>query len=118
MSARCLYCNQTRAKNTSRQREHLLQCPGYQTVLKEKIPANLLRHQFDDDDVAASLAIPMPSLDLDFRLSINVKPKLSVGPSSFGRLTWVSCIGGRWAGRWGKGSILVCCKNMYTEFQS
>ncbi|KAK1757891.1 hypothetical protein QBC47DRAFT_166755 [Echria macrotheca] len=106
ISARCLYCDQVRAKNTSRQREHLMVCPGYQTVLKEKIPANNLRHQFEDDDVASSLSIPMPTLDLDFRMSIMVKPKVTVGDTLLGREAWVSCVGGRWAGRWGKGIIL------------
>jgi hypothetical protein len=107
MSARCIYCNQVRAKNTSRQREHLLTCPGYQNVLKEKIPANNLRHQFDEEDVASSLALPTPSFDLDFRMSVRVKPKLNVGASPVGRQSWVSCIGGQWAGRWGKGVVLV-----------
>ncbi|KAK0730964.1 hypothetical protein B0H67DRAFT_563434 [Lasiosphaeris hirsuta] len=106
VSARCIYCNNTRAKNTSRQREHLMSCAGYQSVLKEKIPANNLRHQFDEDDVASSLALPTPTIDLDFRLSIRVKPKLTVGQSNFGRLSWVSCIGGQWAGRFGKGIVL------------
>ncbi|KAL2131609.1 hypothetical protein VTI74DRAFT_4825 [Chaetomium olivicolor] len=106
LSARCTYCNQVRAKNTSRQREHLMTCPGYQAVLKDKIPANNLRHQFDEDDVASSLALPAPSFDLDFRMSIRVKPKLNVGDSLSGRQSWISCIGGQWAGRWGKGILL------------
>ncbi|GAB1310729.1 hypothetical protein MFIFM68171_00939 [Madurella fahalii] len=106
ISARCLYCNQVRAKNTSRQREHLMVCPGYQPVLKEKIPANNLRHQFDQDDVASSLALPTPGLDLDFRMSIRVKPKINVGAGNFGRQSWISCVGGQWAGRWGKGILL------------
>jgi hypothetical protein len=109
ISARCIYCNQVRAKNTSRQREHLLVCPGYQPVLKEKIPANHLRHQFDEDDVASSLAIPAPALNLDFRMSIRVKPKITVGggAGNNGRQSWISCVGGQWAGRWGKGVLLV-----------
>ncbi|KAK4249491.1 hypothetical protein C7999DRAFT_30079 [Corynascus novoguineensis] len=106
LSARCIYCSQVRAKNTSRQREHLMTCPGYQAVLKDKIPANNLRHQFDEDDVASSLALPAPALDLDFRMSIRVKPKLNVGPSLAGRQSWISCIGGQWAGTWGKGILL------------
>lgn len=106
MSAKCIYCNQVRAKNTSRQREHLLTCPGYQSVLKDRIPANNLRHHFDDDDVASSLSIPTPTLDLDFRMSIRVKPKINVGWAAFGRQSWISCIGGQWAGTWGKGVVL------------
>ncbi|KAK3393418.1 hypothetical protein B0H63DRAFT_17193 [Podospora didyma] len=106
LSAKCIYCSQVRAKNTSRQREHLMTCPGYQAVLKERIPANNLRHQFDDDDVASSLALPTPTLELDFRISIRVKPKVTVGNANFGKEGWVSCIGGQWAGRWGKGTVL------------
>lgn len=107
MSARCIYCNQVRAKNTSRQREHLMVCPNYQAVLKEKIPANNLRYQFDEDDVASSLSLPKPGLELDLRMSIRVKPKLNVGGGASGRQSWVSCVGGQWAGRWGKGVFRV-----------
>ena len=109
LSSRCLYCNQVRAKNTSRQRDHLMICPGYQAVLKDKIPANNLLHQFDEDDVASSLALPAPSFDLDFRMSIRVKPKLNIGAGASGRQSWISCIGGQWAGSWGKGVLLVSC---------
>lgn len=107
LSSRCKYCNQVRAKNTSRQREHLLICVGYQAVLKEKIPANNLLHQFDADDVASSLALPAPSFDLDFRMSIRTKPKLNIGAGTAGQQSWISCIGGQWAGSWGKGILLV-----------
>src|ERR1700710_745717 len=30
MSVQCIYCQQIRAKNTSRQKQHLLECPGLQ----------------------------------------------------------------------------------------
>ncbi|KAK3694388.1 hypothetical protein B0T22DRAFT_69636 [Podospora appendiculata] len=106
LSARCIHCNQVRAKNTSRQREHLLNCPAYQSVIKDKIPANNLRHQFDEDDIAASLSLPTPTLDLDFRMSIRVKPKINVGTGNFGRQSWIPCIGGQFAGKWGKGIVL------------
>lgn len=107
VSARCRYCNNTRAKNTSRQRDHLMTCAGYQDILRERIPANHLRYQFDEHDVASSLALPVPNLSLDFRLSIRVKPTLHLGESKFGDKAWVSCVGGQWAGRWGKGVVLV-----------
>ena len=111
-TVRCRYCNQVRAKNMSRQREHLLSCPEYQTALKEKTPARNLLHQFEDEDVASSLAIPAPALDLDFRMSLRVKTKISVGASSFGKLGWISCVGGRWAGQWGEGVVLVRFSSM------
>ncbi|KAJ4419691.1 hypothetical protein N0V85_000909 [Neurospora sp. IMI 360204] len=117
LSAKCIYCNQVRAKNTSRQREHLLQCPGYQATMKDRIPANNLLHHFDDDDVAASLSLPTPTLELDFRMSIRVKPKINIGNGTYGRQSWISCIGGQWAGRWGKGNVLANGQDTQTSFK-
>lgn len=75
--------------------------------MKDSIPANNLLHTFPEGDVARSLQIPAPSLELDFRMSIKMNPKVSVGPSVWGQREWVSFIGGQWAGRWGKGIVLV-----------
>ncbi|EXJ63008.1 hypothetical protein A1O7_03452 [Cladophialophora yegresii CBS 114405] len=106
LSVQCIYCNQIRAKNTSRQRQHLLECATYQNVMKESIPANNLLHRFDEGDVARSLALPTPTLELDFRMSIKVNPKIGVGSGLFGHRDWVSIVGGQWAGRWGKGIVI------------
>ncbi|KAG0157255.1 hypothetical protein PDIDSM_4440 [Penicillium digitatum] len=106
LSVQCIYCQQVRAKNTSRQRQHLLECPTYLSVMKDSIPANNLLHTFPEGDVARSLQIPAPSLELDFRMSIKMNPKVSVGPSVWGQREWVSFVGGQWAGRWGKGIVL------------
>ena len=107
LSVQCIYCNQIRAKNTSRQRQHLLECATYQNVMKESIPANNLLHRFDEGDIARSLQLPTPSLDLDFRISIKLNPKIAVGSALYGHRDWVSIVGGQWAGRWGKGIIIV-----------
>lgn len=107
LSVQCIYCQQVRAKNTSRQRQHLLECPTYLSVMKDSIPANNLLHTFPEGDVARSLQIPAPTLELDFRMSIKLNPKVPVGQSIWGHREWVSFIGGQWAGRWGKGIILV-----------
>lgn len=107
LSVQCIYCQQVRAKNTSRQRQHLLECPTYLSVMKDSIPANNLLHTFPEGDIARSLQIPAPSLELDFRMSIKMNPRVSVGQSLWGQRDWVSFIGGQWAGRWGKGIILV-----------
>lgn len=104
----CIYCQQVRAKNTSRQRQHLLECPTYLNVMKDSIPANNLLHTFPEGDIARSLQIPVPSIELDFRMSIKLNPKVSIGSSLWGGRDWVSFLGGQWAGRWGKGIILVC----------
>lgn len=107
MSVQCIYCNQIRAKNTSRQRQHLLECPTYLNVMKDSIPANNLLHKFDEGDIARSLSLPPPTLDLDFRMSIKLNPKVPVGSSgNNGQRNWISFIGGQWAGRWGKGIVI------------
>ncbi|GAM37641.1 hypothetical protein TCE0_024r07726 [Talaromyces pinophilus] len=106
LSVQCIYCQQVRAKNTSRQRQHLLECPTYLNVMKDSIPANNLLHTFPEGDIARSLQIPVPSIELDFRMSIKLNPKVSIGSSLWGGRDWVSFLGGQWAGRWGKGIIL------------
>ncbi|KAJ5772327.1 hypothetical protein N7520_002856 [Penicillium odoratum] len=106
LSVQCIYCQQVRAKNTSRQRQHLLECPTYLSVMKDSIPANNLLHTFPEGDVARSLQIPAPTLELDFRMSIKMNPKVPVGQSIWGHREWVSFVGGQWAGRWGKGIVL------------
>ncbi|EIT82488.1 hypothetical protein F9C07_8853 [Aspergillus flavus] len=106
LSVQCIYCQQVRAKNTSRQRQHLLECPTYLSVMKDSIPANNLLHTFPEGDVARSLQIPAPTLELDFRMSIKMNPKVAVGQSLWGQRDWVTFVGGQWAGRWGKGIVL------------
>lgn len=108
MSVQCIYCQQVRAKNTSRQRQHLLECPTYLNVMKESIPANNLLHTFPEGDIARSLQIPAPTLELDFRMSIKINPKVTAGQNFWGQRDWISFVGGQWAGRWGKGIVLVC----------
>lgn len=107
LSVQCIYCQQVRAKNTSRQRQHLLECPTYLSVMKDSIPANNLLHTFPEGDVARSLQIPVPTLELDFRMSIKLNPKVNIGQSIWGGQEWISYVGGQWAGRWGKGVVLV-----------
>jgi Protein of unknown function (DUF3237) len=104
-----MFCQQVRAKNTSRQRQHLQECPNYLAAMKDSIPANNLLHKFDEGEIARSLQLPTPSLELDFRISIKLNPRVSLGPGLFGERNWVSFVGGSWAGRWGKGIVTVSC---------
>ncbi|PGH10796.1 hypothetical protein AJ79_05269 [Helicocarpus griseus UAMH5409] len=106
LSVQCIYCQQVRAKNTSRQRQHLLECPPYLNVMKDSIPANNLQHSFPEGDIARSLQLPTPSLELDFRMSVKLNPAVTVGQGLWGQRDWVTFVGGQWAGRWGKGIVL------------
>ena len=77
--------------------------------MKDSIPANNLLHKFDEGEIARSLQLPTPSLELDFRMSVKLNPRVSLGLGIFGERNWVSFTGGSWAGRWGKGVVIVSC---------
>ena len=122
-----------RAKNTSRQRQHLLECPNYLSAMKEHNPDNAILHEsingtptvtpakapkkrdhdtmisgFQGDSSASrSFPIPKPVLERDFQMSVQLNPKISVGPGIWGQRNWVSYISGHWNGRWGKGTVVV-----------
>lgn len=53
-----------------------------------------------------TLSLPHPSLSLDFRMSVALNPKISVGPTPFGHRNWISFAGGTWSGSWGTGIVL------------
>ena len=40
-------------------------------------------------------------------MSIKLNPRVPVGPALFGNRNWISFTGGQWAGRWGKGIVIV-----------
>ncbi|KAJ5318647.1 hypothetical protein N7476_005067 [Penicillium atrosanguineum] len=60
---------------------------------EHKSPTSAL-HTFPDGDVASSLQIPVPTLELDFRISINLDTKVSVGQSIRSGREWGSYAGG------------------------
>ncbi|KAE8442341.1 hypothetical protein EG329_003474 [Mollisiaceae sp. DMI_Dod_QoI] len=53
-----------------------------------------------------SQSLPHPSLYLDFRMSVTLNPKISVGPTPLGHRNWISFTGGTWSGSWGSGIVL------------
>ena len=162
-----------RAKNTSRQRAHLLDCQPYLNAMKEHHPDNPILQEaingppaqpppsssgpgvphhpstpggppsvatgtvtphstanhhhhpkphnkkrdydsmansgFQGDSLAAvrNFPIPKPMLERDFQMSVQLNPKISVGPGIWGQRSWTGFISGHWNGRWGKGTIVV-----------
>ncbi|OAX80784.1 hypothetical protein ACJ72_04879 [Emergomyces africanus] len=74
--------------------------------MKDSIPANNLQHSFPEGDIARSLQLPTPTLELDFRMSVKLNPTVTVGQGLWGQRDWVTFVGGQWAGRWGKGIVL------------
>ncbi|KAL8829676.1 MAG: hypothetical protein Q9191_001885, partial [Dirinaria sp. TL-2023a] len=135
LSAQCIYCQSVRAKNTSRQRQHLLECPNYLSAMKEHNPDNPILHEAVNgppvqttpaktpkkrdhetmimnsafqgtSTMAHSYPIPTPKLERDFQMSVQLNPKISVGPGIWGQRNWLSYISGHWNGRWGKGTVV------------
>ncbi|KAL8762153.1 MAG: hypothetical protein Q9184_001810 [Pyrenodesmia sp. 2 TL-2023] len=119
----------------NRQRAHLLECPAYLNAMKEHNPDNPILHEavngtptqhhtpvktpkkrdldtmitgFQGSTSSAphSFPIPKPSLERDFQMSVQLNPKISVGPGIWGQRNWVSFISGHWNGRWGKGTVV------------
>ncbi|KAL8837451.1 MAG: hypothetical protein Q9176_005638 [Flavoplaca citrina] len=110
--AQCIYCQSVRAKNTSRQRHHLLERPNYLFVMKEHNPDNSILHEAVNGTLVITPAktpkkrdldtmidggfqgsaqmghaypIPTPKLKRDFQMSMQLNPKVSVGPRIWGR---------------------------------
>ncbi|KAL8773531.1 MAG: hypothetical protein Q9209_001635 [Squamulea sp. 1 TL-2023] len=134
LSAQCIYCQSIRAKNTSRQRSHLLECPAYLNAMKEHNPDNPILHEavngtptqhtpakppkkrdldtmvngFQGTTSSAphSFPIPKPQLERDFQMSVQLNPKISVGPGIWGQRNWISFVSGHWNGRFGKGTVV------------
>ncbi|TVY50340.1 UPF0311 protein [Lachnellula cervina] len=52
------------------------------------------------------LYLPHPSLNLEFRMSVTLDPRISLGPTPFGHRNWISFTGGKWSGSWGSGKVL------------
>lgn len=50
---------------------------------------------------------PVPTLERDFQMVVQLNPKIAVGPGIWGDRNWVSFISGHWNGGWGKGSVVV-----------
>jgi hypothetical protein len=136
MSAQCLYCQSVRAKNTSRQRAHLLECHQYLEAMKAHNPESPILHeaingtpmatptpaskvpkkrdldtmvngfQGDSTSINRTWPIPKPTLERDFQMSVQLNPKISVGHGIWGQRNWISYISGHWNGRWGKGTVV------------
>lgn len=85
--------------------------------MKDSIPANNLLHRFDEGDIARSLSLPTPALELDFRMSIKLNPKVAVGAANNGQRNWISFIGGQWAGRWSKGIVIPGGQDAQTTYK-
>ncbi|KAI0522185.1 hypothetical protein F5B22DRAFT_462891 [Xylaria bambusicola] len=53
------------------------------------------------------LTLPIPTLTFDYRMSVELNPKIAVGRVPSGGIrNWISFSGGSWAATWGSGTVL------------
>lgn len=53
-----------------------------------------------------ALSLPPPGLELDFRMSVTLNPRVSVGATPLGHRNWISFTGGSWSGSFGSGTVM------------
>lgn len=59
------------------------------------------------NETRKALPLPKPTYDLDFRMVVDLYPRLPVGKGPWGQRNWVAFSGGRWAAKWGSGTVLA-----------
>lgn len=69
--------------------------------------ARSLRTHFDPGSAASSMDLPVPHLEVDFRMSVKLQPKVPVGPTPFGFRNWIGFTSGQWSATWGRGTLVV-----------
>lgn len=69
-----------------------------------------LRQAFSPETAASKMTLPVPKLELDFRISVALNPIIPVGEGPWGKRNWISFSGGQWAASWGRGTVEVCSR--------
>lgn len=64
-----------------------------------------IKDAFPGDSSAAQLDLAVPQLELDFRMSVALNPKISLGEGPWGQRNWISFTGGQWTASWGYGTV-------------
>ncbi|KAI9716836.1 MAG: hypothetical protein M1812_005176 [Candelaria pacifica] len=64
-----------------------------------------IQQTFSSNATARSLFIPVPGLQFDIRMDLQINGRVNVGPGVFGQRNWVPIVGGTWVATWGNGTI-------------
>ena len=86
MSAQCLYCQSVRAKNTSRQRAHLLECTHYLEAMKAHNPESPILHEAINGTPLA--ATPTPASKVPKKRDLDTMVNGFQGDSTSINRTW------------------------------
>lgn len=69
--------------------------------------------RFPPGSLSATTALPVPALTVDFRLQVDLNPKIALGKGVWGERNWISFKSGQWSATWGNGTVEVCCLFMF-----
>ncbi|TLD17980.1 hypothetical protein PspLS_10565 [Pyricularia sp. CBS 133598] len=61
--------------------------------------------RFPPGSLSATTALPVPALTVDFRLQVDLNPKIALGKGVWGERNWISFKGGQWSATWGNGTV-------------
>ncbi|KAK1687522.1 hypothetical protein BDP55DRAFT_660278 [Colletotrichum godetiae] len=60
-----------------------------------------------ENRTSAAFPLPVPTLDLDFRIVVDLNPLIPVGVGPFGQRNWISFSGGAFSAKWGTGTVVA-----------
>ncbi len=90
--------------------------PPVKTPNKKRDLDTMINGFQGDSSATRSYPIPKPTLERDFQMSVQLNPKISVGPGIWGQRNWIGYISGHWNGRWGKGTVVVSLSSICVCF--
>ena len=77
--------------------------PTNQDHCRFDMPPSFLPRNTD----AKELELPIPQLKFDFRIWVDLNPRIDLGQGPWGQRNWISFKGGKWFATWGKGIVLA-----------
>ncbi|KAM0723970.1 hypothetical protein Q7P37_000961 [Cladosporium fusiforme] len=69
------------------------------------MPMSSTKTSFPLSSNASDLELPVPKLELDFKISVQLNPRINVGKGPWGDRNWISFSGGEWNASWGQGTV-------------
>ena len=69
--------------------------------------------QFPPGSLTNMASLPVPSLTLDFRLKVDLNPKIALGHGVWGERNWISFKAGEWSATWGHGIVEVSVRQQH-----
>lgn len=79
---------------------------GLHQPIFANVSPSLPEHVLPSNLTRAAYPLPVPELQIDFRIVVDLNPLIPVGNGPFGRRNWISFSGGQFAATWATGTIV------------